>query len=137
VLACGVMQNHILYLVDLRAFAVGVGCLLGMAMSGCATIEQIHGDGTITRSFAFAAPIFVPADPDGQAHIVKVTGLGLVTSNGAMTLGWFHETKIALNRDCRVVLVGNTDEQLRRFFTLMQGTQSMCSDSSAIGGVND
>jgi hypothetical protein len=105
-----------------------------MAMSGCATVEQIHSDGTITRSFAFAAPVFVPTDPSGQAHIVKVTGLGLVTSNGAMTLGWFDETKIALDRDCRVVLVGNTDQQLTRFANLIHGTQSICSETTATGG---
>jgi hypothetical protein len=39
-------------------------------------------------------------------------------SNGAATLGWFNEAMIALDRDCRVVLVGNTTEQLQRFAAL-------------------
>ena len=70
------MPNHFSDLADLKAFRVGVGCLLGMAVSGCAIIDQIHGDGTITRSFALGAPLIMPMDASGRTNVTKVNGLG-------------------------------------------------------------
>src|SRR5271163_254945 len=130
----GAMPNHLFDLFDLRAFRVGVGCLLGMVMSGCAVIDQMHSDGTITRSFAFGAPIMMPADPSGQSSVSRVNGLGLTVSNSATTLGWVDETVASLGPDCRVVLIGNTEQELRRFTSLVPPNTAICSDSISKGG---
>jgi hypothetical protein len=122
------MPHRFSELAHLKTFAVVCVWLLGMAMPGCAVVEDIHADGTTTKSIAFAAPLILPSAPDGQADIMKATGFGLVMSNGAATLGWFNESKIALNRDCRVMLVGNTTEQLQRFADLLGNTKGLCSD---------
>jgi hypothetical protein len=131
---CGAMPNHLFDLFDLKAFRVGVGCVLGMAMSGCAVIDQMHSDGTITRSFAFGAPVIVPTDPSGQSSVSKVNGLGLIVSNTETTLGWVDETLASLGPDCRVVLIGNTEQQLERFAALLPKKEALCSDSKLNGG---
>jgi hypothetical protein len=128
------MPNHFFDLIGLRTFRVSVGCLLAMTMSGCAVIDQIHGDGTITRAFAFGAPVMMPTDPSGQANVTKVNGLGFIVSNSATTLGWFDETVAALGPDCRVVLIGNTEEELQRFAALLPGNTEVCSDAIPNGG---
>jgi hypothetical protein len=122
------MPHRFSDLVRLRTFAVACPWLLGITMPGCAVVEDIHADGATIKSIAFAAPLVLPSAPDGQANITKATGFGLVMSSGAATLGWFSESKIALDRDCRVVLVGNTTEQLRRFADLLGNTKALCSD---------
>ena len=68
--------------------------------------------------------------PYNQPNVTKVTGLGITVSNSGTTLGWFDQSKIALDNDCRVVLVGNTDEQLRRFAELIHSTKELCDGSS-------
>jgi hypothetical protein len=128
------MQNHFFDLVNLRAFGLGVGCVLAMATSGCAIIDQINGDGTITRSFAFGAPVIMPMDPGGQAKVTKVNGFGFIVSNSATTLGLVDETFASLGPDCRVVLIGNTEQQLERFAALLPKKEAICSDSKLNGG---
>jgi hypothetical protein len=128
------MPNHFFDLIGLRTFRVSVGCLLAMTMSGCAVIDQIHGDGTITRSFAFGAPVIMPTGPSGQANVTKVNGLGFIVSNSATTLGWIDETVAALGPDCRIVLIGNTDQQLERFAALVPKKEAICTDSKLNGG---
>jgi hypothetical protein len=123
------MPNRIYSLLYLSAFAVGVGCLLGMAMSGCAVIEQTHADGTVARSFTFGAPVIMAADPNSQANVIKATGLGLILSDSVTTLGWFDQSRVALDRDCRIVLVGNTDAQLSRFGEFLHNTTDLCGGS--------
>ena len=128
------MPNHIFDLVDLRACTVGVGCLLGVAMSGCAVIDQVHGDGTISRSFVFGSPVIMPTDTSGKADIIKVTGLGLTGGSNTATLGWFNETIVALGPECRVVLIGNTEQELSRFAALLQSKETICDDTKVNGG---
>ena len=125
---CGAMPSQFFDLVDLRAFGLCVGCLLGMAVSGCAIIDQIHGDGTINRSFVFGAPVIMPTNPSGQANVTKVNGLGFILSNSA-TLGWFDETVANLSPDCHVVLIGNTEQELERFAALLPKKETICGDS--------
>jgi hypothetical protein len=122
------MPDYAFDLIHLKVFGLALGSLLAMAMSGCAIVDQIHGDGTVTRSFAFGAPVIIPMDPDGQANITNVTGFGLSMSNGAATLGWLNESKIALDRDCRLVLVGNTTEQIQQVARLFGNTKGLCAD---------
>jgi hypothetical protein len=128
------MPNRISDLVGPRALAGAFGCFLGIAVSGCAVVEDIHGNGTTTRSFVFGAPLNVSTDPTGRPNILKVTGLGLTVSNGATTVGWFDQSKIVLDNDCRVVLVGNTEEQLMRFAGLLHSTNGLCDGSISKGG---
>jgi hypothetical protein len=128
------MPNHVFDLIDLKAFGVGVGCLLGSTMSGCAVIDQIHGDGTITRSFTFGVPVIEPVDPSGQSSVSKVNGLGFIVSNSVTTLGWVDETVATLGPDCRVVLIGNTEQELRSFAALLPKKESLCSDTKLSGG---
>ena len=126
------MPSRLTVLIRTNVFGV-LGCLLGMAVSGCAVVEVSHGDGTSTRSFVFASPV-IAANSEQKPNIVKIIGLGLLASNNGATLGWFNESRIALDRNCRIVLVGNSNEQLRRFADLIGDTKSLCADSAGIGG---
>jgi hypothetical protein len=76
----------------------------------------------------------MPTDPSGQSSVSKVNGLGLIVSNSATTLGWVDETVASLGPDCRVVLIGNTDQQLERFAALLPKKEALCSDSKLNGG---
>lgn len=128
------MPTRIFNLVNARALAVVCGCLTEIGMSGCAVVEDIHADGTTTRSIVLGTPVIMSEAPSSQSSIIKVTGLGLAVSNGATTLGWFDQSQIALDNDCRVVLVGNTEEELKTFVGLLPKKESVCADSKLNGG---
>jgi hypothetical protein len=128
------MPNHSLGLFYLTAFRVSVGCLLGMAMSGCAVIDQMHGDGTTTRSFALGPAVIMATDASGQSNVTKVNGLGIIASNTTATMGWFDETVASLGPDCRVVLIGNTEQELQHFAALISKNKGICSDAIPDGG---
>jgi hypothetical protein len=123
------MSDHFIYLVNKTTFGFGVGCILAVAMSGCAVIDQIHSNGTSTHSFAVGAPVIIPADPGGQSSVSKVKGFGFTVSNSATTIGWVDETVASLGPDCRVVLIGNTEQQLESFAALLPKKEAICSDS--------
>jgi len=101
-------------------------------MTSCAVVEEIHRDGTTTRSFEFAAPVIVP-DQNSQGSIVKVTGLGFLSSNASATLGFFDESRITLDHECRIVLVGNTGEQIKQFADLLPKGQGLCVERTLRG----
>jgi hypothetical protein len=128
------MPDRISDLVCLKPLGASLWFFLGMALAGCAVIEDIHGDGTTTRTFAIAAPVTVSGESNGQAGVVKVTGLGFLASRETTTLGWFDTLKIALDDNCRVVLIGNTDEQLRRFADFLPKGEGLCMAQTLPGG---
>jgi hypothetical protein len=104
----------------------GFGCLLGIAVTGCAVVEETHQDGTATRSVVLATPVFIHPDLSDRNSIVKVTGLGIVASNDSATVGLFSESRININRECRVILIGNTEQQLRNFAQLLPKGGGLC-----------
>jgi hypothetical protein len=114
-------------------FVAGVGVLLALQLSACAIVEEARPDGTRQRSIVFAAPVVVPSAAANQSSVVRATGLGLEMSSGTATLGWFNKSIIALDPSCRVVLVGNTEEQLRNFAELTNAKSGVCSDSAISG----
>lgn len=127
------MPNRISVLINWTMLRAGFGCLLGMAMTSCTVVEELHRDGATTRSFAFAAPVIVHPDPSGQGSVVKVTGLGFLASNDSTTLGFFDKSKITLDHECRFVLMGNTDEQLRNFVELLPQERGLCLEKTLQG----
>jgi hypothetical protein len=104
-----------------------------MAMTSCAVVEEIHHDGTTTRSLEFAAPV-IALDQNSQGLIVKATGLGFLLMNGSATLGFFNETRITLDPECRIVLIDNTEEQLRHFAELSSKDGGLCFGKTTAGG---
>jgi hypothetical protein len=56
------------------------------------------------------------------------------SSLGDITFGWFDETIATLGPDCRLVLIGNTEQQLERFAASLPKKQAICSDSKLNGG---
>lgn len=104
-----------------------------MFSTGCAIIEEVRADGTASRSVALAAPINVlPPSPD-QGRVVKMTGVGVAMSNETLTLGYFNNSEIVLDPTCEIVLVGNTDEQLKHFAELTGNAKGICSDNITKG----
>jgi hypothetical protein len=87
----------------------------------------------VSRSVA-PVPLILSSSPGDQGSAVKATGLGLAVLNGVITLGWFDASIVAISPNCRVVLVGNTDEQLKKFVELAGGAREVCS-GNASGGV--
>lgn len=79
-------------------------------LSGCAIVEDIRSDGTYERRIAFAAPLVMAPAQAGQSSVVRITGLGLGDAGNTATLGWYDETVATLGPDCRVVLIGNTEQ---------------------------
>jgi hypothetical protein len=123
----------------LRIPVVGSGQVVAVvavvsSLSGCAIIENIHPDGTYERSIALAAPLIIAPAPAGQSSFVRVTGLGVGGANNTAALGWFDETVATLGPDCRVVLIGNTEQELRSFAALLPKNEAICSDSKLNGG---
>jgi hypothetical protein len=123
----------------LRIPVVGSGLVVAVvavisSLSGCAIIENIHPDGTYERSIALAAPLVIAPAPAGQSSVVRVTGLGLGGANNTAALGWYDETVATLGPDCRIVLIGNTEEQLERFAALLPKNEAICGDSKLSGG---
>jgi hypothetical protein len=86
----------------------------------------------VSRSVAPFALVLSPS-PGSQGRAVKATGLGVAVLNGVTTLGWFDASTVALDPGCRVVLIGNTDEQLRNFTELTGGAQQVCGGSGPGG----
>ncbi len=105
-------------------------CLFAVAGSGCAYVEVTHQDGSISRSIV---PVALVTSRDSKESAVKASGLGLAVLNGTTTFGWFDASTLALDPSCHVVLIGNSDEQLRRFAELTRGGRSVCS-GNAVGG---
>jgi len=101
-----------------------------VALSGCAIVENIRSDGTYERSIALAAPLVIAPAPAGQSSVLRITGLGFGSAGNTATVGWYDETVAALGPDCRVVLIGNTEQELARFATLLHARETICSDSS-------
>jgi hypothetical protein len=107
---------------------------LATTLSGCAIVEDIHSDGTYQRSIALAAPLVIAPAPAGQSSVVRITGVGLGGAGNTATLGWYDETVAALGPDCRVVLIGNTEQELESFAALLPTKEAICSDSKLNGG---
>ncbi len=110
--------------------------MLGSAASGCALVEETRSDGTIVRSIVVGSPAIVLHPSADQGAATRAAGLGLAWSNGVASLGWFDDSIVALGPDCRVVLVGNSDEQLRRFAELTGDVRNVCGASGVSGGEN-
>jgi len=108
--------------------------VFGFTLSGCAIVENIRSDGTYERSIALAAPLIIAPAPAGQSSFVRVTGLGVGGANNTATLGWYDETVATLGPDCRVVLIGNTEQELERFAALLPKKETICGDSKLNGG---
>jgi hypothetical protein len=53
-----------------------------------------------------------------------------LASNYSTTLGFFDESSVTLGHECRVVLMGNTEEQLRRFAELLPKDVVLCRDQT-------
>ncbi len=104
-------------------------CSLAVTESGCAYVEVTHQDGSVSRSIA---PLALATSRDGKESAVKTSGLGLAVLNGTTTLGWFDASTVALDPSCHVVLIGNSDEQLRRFAELTRG-RDVCSGNGVRG----
>ena len=68
-----------------------------------------------------------------QGAIAKTSGFGFSFSSATVSIGWFQNTNVSLDQGCHVVLIGNSDEQLRRFAVLTQNTRSICADK-VLGG---
>jgi hypothetical protein len=111
-----------------------LGLLASASLSACAVIETIRPDGTTQRTFAFAAPVVVASGAPSPNRVTHLTGLGLTMANDAAALGWFDAQTVALDGDCRVVLIGNTEEQLQRFAAVLPKNEQICSDSQPIAG---
>jgi hypothetical protein len=107
---------------------------VAVTLPGCAIVENIRSDGTYERSIALAAPLVIAPAPTGQSSVLRIKGLGLGGAGNIATLGWFDETVATLGPDCRVVLIGNTEQQLDRFAALLPRKEAVCTDSKLNGG---
>jgi hypothetical protein len=105
-----------------------------VALSGCAIVENIRSDGTYERSIALAVPLVIDPAPSNQSSVVRITGLGFGSAGNTATLGWYDETVAALGPDCRVVLIGNTEQQLQNFVALLPKKEAICTDTQLNGG---
>ena len=65
---------------------------------------------------------------------MRLKGLGLGGAGNTATLGWFDETIATLGPDCRVVLIGNTEQELEKFADLVPKKEALCADSKLNGG---
>jgi hypothetical protein len=102
-------------------------------LSGCAVIEDVGAGGQTSHSIVLGAPVNLPATPAEQGRVVKITGLGFATANETTTFGFFNSSEIVLDPRCQVALVGNTNEQLKRFAKLVGNAKNICSDASPVG----
>jgi len=105
-----------------------LGCLSAATLSGCAVVEDIGPDGRTQRSLAFAATMDPRATPPASGHVLKVTGMGIAATNQGWTLGLFQSSEVTIDEKCHVVLVGNSDEQLKHFAALVNGVHGVCAD---------
>jgi hypothetical protein len=117
------------FLLSRRVPKASLGCLLGLALTGCAIVEEIHSDGTANRSVVLGSPVIWSAS-EKSGTAIKATGVGLSVLSGTTTLGWFDTSAVAVDPGCRVVLVGNSDEQLRNFSKLAGSVEGICGDAT-------
>lgn len=115
-----------------RLVRASILCMVGLVASSCAYVEETHKDGTVSRSVA-PLTLVMSSSPGSEGSVVKTAGFGLATLNGATTLGWFSASTIVLDSSCRVVLVDNTDEQLRRFAELTGDVREICGGNASGG----
>ena len=92
-------------------------------------IDETQADGTTRHSIVWALPVSLSPSSSDRGRIVKAAGLGLASNNGALALGYFNSSQVELDRSCHVILIGNTDDQLRRFAELTGDTTTICRDS--------
>jgi hypothetical protein len=130
-MADGVLLLKIPAFRECRIVAVIAGAV---TLSGCAVVDDVRSDGTSERSIALAAPLVIAPAATGQSSVVRIMGLGLGGAGNTATLGWYDETIATLSPDCRVVLIGNTDQQLERFVGLLPNKESVCGNSEFNGG---
>jgi hypothetical protein len=108
--------------------SIMLGSLCAITLSGCAVIENMDVDGRTSRSFVIAQPVGPPSDSQGSGHVLKITGLGITATNAGWTLGFFNSSEIALDPRCQVVLIGNTEDQVKRISAIMGKMQGVCTD---------
>jgi hypothetical protein len=116
-----------------RVVRASVWCLLALAAGGCAFVEERRSDGTFENAVVVGSPILLQR-PTDQGVVIKASGLGLALSNGTAALGWFDNSIVALAPGCRVVLIGNSDEQLRKFAELTGDAREICAINRLAGG---
>jgi hypothetical protein len=113
---------------------VGTLIVLSLSLVGCSVVENVRPDGVGQRSIVVGAPIVVPSESGGLASVTHITGVGLAMVNNAAVLGWFDNSVLLLSGECRVVLVGNTEEQLKRFAALLPKNEGVCGGSTTKEG---
>jgi len=123
-----------IFIATLHKYRIVTVLFSAVTIPGCAVVDSIRTDGTYERSIALATPLVIAPAPAGQSSVVRITGLGLGDVNNTATLGWYDETVATLGSDCRVVLIGNTDQQLERFAALLPKKEAICADSKINGG---
>ena len=133
--AVGCKVSGVGFSVGVRAAlrAIG-GALCSMVLLGCAVIKDVRADGDTKYSVAFAPAGALPVAAESGAHVLKIAGLGLATTNEQITFGAFDSSEIVLDPRCQIVLVGNTDEQLQRFAKLVRNAPNICSQVTPVGG---
>lgn len=80
---------------------------------GCVPLATVNADGTISQHYFGYVKVTVPPTyaERGTVHAVEVSALGLQVRNG-VGLGYFHDKRVAVPLDCRLVVLVRTQEQL-------------------------
>lgn len=119
--------------INLTLLYLTLGCVPAIFSSGCAVIEEIRSDGSMRREIAIGALVnTVPTSPQ-QNSVIRISGLGVASSPDAVTLGYFNNSAVTLDPTCRIVLIGNTPEQLNYFVNLVPNTQGICGEIATNG----
>jgi hypothetical protein len=128
-LECKLKKGAPIDLRDLLAIRIASGLIVAMLCSGCAVIEETRSDGNpSTRRTITLGPALVPPE-SATDHVVKVTGVGIALAPNQAMLGYFKTSEIKIDPSCKIVLIENTDEQLKRFADLIHERAKLCNEN--------
>lgn len=111
---------------------LGVSAAVAL-VAGCAVIEISRPDGSTQRTFAMLSPINVVRTPVDQARSVRISGVGVLVHDGGGMVGYFRSSELRMDPGCHVVLIDNTDAQLRQFASLIGSERDLCSQDVVKG----
>jgi hypothetical protein len=110
--------------------------LFAKLVAGCAVIVTVKADGSTEHAITLLSPVRIVDDSGSQIRLIRDSGIGLLIG-GAGVLGYFKTSEVRMDPGCRVVLIGNTDAQLRQFASLIHKEQGVCNETTPNGGPHE
>ena len=98
---------------------------LAFACNGCTVIhlDKADGESLVQRHFGVLS---IKMNPARSPQVIETTGLGVISMQDEVTVGYQSATKVLLGRDCHTVFVIKNQEQFAAAQELARTVSPVC-----------